>query len=95
MRIYTTFAAAGILALGAPAVLAADAAGSSQVARKSGPLKPGHSAGVHAAQLPRTGLALIGASAVIAVVVVAVGTGSSGNGNVPQSNFQSVATTTP
>jgi len=50
---------------------------------------------VHAAQLPRTGLALIGASAVIAVVVVAVGTGSSGNGNVPQSNFQSVATTTP
>jgi len=95
MRIYTAFAAAGILALGAPAVLAADAAGSARAAQKSGPLKPGRSAGVHAAQLPRTGLALIGASAIIAVVVVAVGTGSSGNGNAPESNFQSVSTTAP
>jgi hypothetical protein len=61
---------------------------------QNGPLKPGRSAGVRTAQLPRTGLALIGASAIIAVVVVAASTGSGGGGS-PQLNMQSVPTTTP
>ena len=95
MRIYTALAAAGILALAAPAARPAEPAGSAKSAQHSGPLKPGRSAGVHAAQLPRTGLALIGASAVIAIIVVAAGTGSSSNGNAPESNLQSVSTTTP
>ena len=45
------------------------------------PLKPGQSAGVHAAQQTHTGLALIGSGAVIAVVLVAA-TASSSNGQV-------------
>ena len=85
---------AGYLALGAPAAIAADAAGSAKAAQQPGPLKPGRSAGLREAQLPRTGLALVGASAIIAVIIVAAGTGSSGNGNNPQSNLQSVTTTT-
>lgn len=58
------------------------------------PLKPGQSAGVHAAQQARTGVALIGAGAVIAVVIVAATAGSGGAGSNPanpQSN--SVSTT--
>ena len=44
------------------------------------PLKPGQSAGVHAAQQTHTGLALIGSGAVIAVVLVAA-TASNNGGN--------------
>lgn len=58
------------------------------------PLKPGQSAGVHVAQQTHTGLALIGAGAVIAVVIVAATASSSGGGNNqvnPQ--MQSVSTT--
>lgn len=58
---------------------------------QNGPLKPGRSAGVRAAQLPRTGVALVGASAIIAVVVVAA---SNGGGNNQQPNMQSVPVTT-
>jgi hypothetical protein len=58
---------------------------------KPGPLQPGRSAGVHGAQQARTGLALVGAGAIIAVVVVAAGT--SGSSASPQSNSQSVTTT--
>jgi hypothetical protein len=75
----------------APPVHAAEATPAPKP-HQSGPLKPGRSAGVRAAQLPRTGLALVGASAIIAVVVVAASTGGSGNG--PQANTQSMPTTT-
>ena len=99
MRNFICTALAGFLVLGAPAAIAADAAGSVKAAQQPGPLKPGRSAGIREAQLPRTGLALVGASAIIAVIVVAAGTSSSGNGNNPQSNLQSnlqsVTTTTP
>jgi hypothetical protein len=44
------------------------------------PLKPGQSAGIHAAQQTHTGLALIGSGAVIAVVLVAA-TASNNGGN--------------
>jgi hypothetical protein len=58
------------------------------------PLKPGQSAGVHVAQQARTGLALIGTGAIIAVVIVAA-TASGGGNNSNQVNpqFQSVSTT--
>jgi hypothetical protein len=95
MRIFTISAMAGFLAMGAPAATAAEASDAAKPAQQGGPLKPGRSAGIHAAQLPRTGLALVGASAIIAIVAVAAGTGSSSNGNNPQSNLQSVTTTTP
>ncbi len=57
------------------------------------PLKPGRSAGIHAAQQEHVGLALVGAGAVIAVVVVVATASSSSGGNPvnPQSN--STATT--
>ncbi|HWU55974.1 MAG TPA: hypothetical protein VN175_10775 [Rhizomicrobium sp.] len=97
MRFFTAMLAAGLLSLPAPVADAAEATGSVPAAQQGGPLKPGRSAGVRAAQVPRTGLALIGASAIIAVVVVAASSGgsSNSNGNGPQSNFQSVPTTTP
>jgi hypothetical protein len=58
------------------------------------PLKPGPSAGVHTAQQGiRSGLALVGASAVIALVVVA--TANNGGNNNNQPNSQSVPTTVP
>ncbi|HEX4027952.1 MAG TPA: hypothetical protein VHX18_10050 [Rhizomicrobium sp.] len=59
------------------------------------PLKPGRSAGIHAAQQARAGLALVGTGAIIAVVIVAAtASNSGGNGQVnPQSN--SVSTTAP
>ena len=60
---------------------------------QNGPLKPGHSAGVRIAQLPRTGLALVGASAVIAVVAVVASTGNGGGSN-NQPNVQNATTTT-
>jgi len=57
-------------------------------------LKPGPSAGVHAAQQGiRSGLALVGAGAVIALVVVA--TASNGGNNNSQPNSQSVPATVP
>ncbi len=59
---------------------------------KPGLLQPGKSAGVHGAQQTRTGLALVGAGAMIAVVIVAAGTGGSNGGNA-QPNSQSVTTT--
>ena len=92
MRFFTAMLTAGLLSLSAPIADAAEAAGSARKAEQSGPLKPGRSAGVRAAQLPRTGLALVGASAIIAVVVVAVGTSSGSNGSQP--NLQSAPTTT-
>lgn len=70
---------------------AKDTAGAASPAQ-NGPLKPGRSAGVRAAQLPRTGVALVGASAIIAVVVVAASNG--GGGNSQQPNMQSVPVTT-
>jgi hypothetical protein len=85
--------ATGLLALSAPLADAAEAGGSARKAERSGPLKPGRSAGVRAAQLPRAGVALVGASAIIAIVAVAASTGGGGNGNGPQLN--SVPTTTP
>jgi hypothetical protein len=58
-------------------------------------LKPGQSAGVHAAQQSRTGLALVGAGAIIAVVIVAATASNGGSGSSNQVNpqNQSVATT--
>lgn len=94
MRFFTTMLTAGLLSLSVSVAEAAEAAGSARKAEQSGALKPGRSAGVRAAQLPRTGVALVGASAIIALVAVAASTGSGGN-NGPQSNFQSVPTTTP
>jgi len=85
----------GLLALSARIADAAEGAGSARAAQQSGPLKPGRSAGVRAAQLPRTGLALVGASAVIAVVAVAASNSGGGSSNGPQQNMQSVPTTTP
>jgi hypothetical protein len=80
---------AGLALLAAPAV-AADAAGS-RAAAKTDPLKPGKSAGIHAAQQVRAGLALVSAGAIIAIVVVAACAGSSSGGAQP--NSQSVTTT--
>ena len=79
----------GLTLLAAPA-LAADAAGPR--AAKTSTLKPGKSAGIHAAQTARAGVALIGAGAIIAVVVVAAGAGSNGGGAQP--NSESVVVTT-
>jgi hypothetical protein len=76
----------GIAMAAEPAPLTA--AGSSPP--KPGSLQPGRSAGVHGAQQARTGLALVGAGAIIAIVVVAAGTSSSAS---PQPNSQSVTTT--
>ena len=92
MRFFTALLTAGLLSLTASVADAAEAPGSARKAEQSGPLKPGRSAGVRSAQLPRTGLALVGASAIIAVVVVAVGTSSGSNGSQP--NLQSAPTTT-
>jgi hypothetical protein len=91
MRIFTSLTRGCLLA-----VLTASAATGqtpSQPARPE-PLKPGRSAGVKAAQagMPNIGLALVGASAVIAVVVV---TTSGGKGGTSQPNSQSVVGTAP
>lgn len=59
------------------------------------PLKPGGSAGVKAAQagIPNIGLALVGASAAIALVVVTTSGGSKADNSQP--NSQSVVGTVP
>jgi hypothetical protein len=78
------------------AALTVSSAAAQTAARKSEhpPLKPGPSAGVHAAQQGmRPGLALVGASAVIALVVVA--TANNGGGGNSQPNSQSVPATVP
>ena len=93
MRHFTILAMMAALLAPAQAGRAAEAAASTPKPSQNGPLKPGRSAGVHNAQLPRTGLALIGAGAIIAVVVVAAGSGG-GNGNNQQPNLQSMPTTT-
>jgi hypothetical protein len=85
---------AALALLAAPAA-AADAAGPRAAAKidplKPGPLQSGKSAGVHAAQQARAGLALVSAGAIIAIVVVAAGAGGSNGGAQP--NSQSVTTT--
>jgi hypothetical protein len=90
MRDFTILTAAALWVFMAPL---AHAAGSARAAAHTGPLKPGKSAGVRAAQQVRAGLALIGAGAIIAVVVVAAGSGG-GSSNGGQPNMQSVPTTT-
>ena len=81
----------GLALLAAP-VLAEDAA--TTRAAKTNPLKPGKSAGIHAAQTARAGLALIGAGAIIAIVVVAAGAGGNGSGSGAQPNAQNAPVTT-
>jgi hypothetical protein len=79
------------------AVLTVSSAAGQTAAPKPPPhpaLKPGPSAGVHAAQQGiHSGLALVGASAVIALVVVATAN-NGGNAN-NQPNNQSVPATVP
>jgi hypothetical protein len=61
----------------------------------SPPLKPGRSAGVHVAQQARTGVALIGTGAIIAVVIVAAtasGNGSGSSNNPVNPQFTTVTT---
>jgi len=94
MRFYIAMLTAALLVAGTPFAHAAEATASTKPVPQAGPLKPGRSAGVRAAQLPRTGLALIGGSAIIAIIVMAAGTGSSGSANNPQSNIQTVPPTT-
>ena len=60
----------------------------------SPPLKPGRSAGVHVAQQARTGVALIGTGAIIAVVIVATTASSNGSGSNNQVNPQFTTVTT-
>ena len=98
MRILGLSALAVFLAVSSTAAHAADATASTRVAAntrppEAGALKPGRTAGVKGAQQSRTGLALIGAGAIIAVVVVAAGTGG-GGGLSAQSNMNFAPTTT-
>ena len=93
MRILAALLMGSVLAWGAPLAHAAEAGSSAKPVQQAGPLKPGRSAGVRSAQLPRTGLALVGAGAVIAVIAIVAGTGS--GSNAPQPNLQSVTTGTP
>jgi hypothetical protein len=84
IRLLSAIVAAGLLSMLSRAVLAEGA---------QPPLEPGHSAGVHAAQQTRTGLALIGTAAIIAVVIVATTT-SNGSGNGNQLNLPAAPATT-
>jgi hypothetical protein len=93
MRDFTILTAAALWVFMAPLAHAAEAAGSARAAAHTGPLKPGKSAGVRAAQQVRAGVALVSAGAIIAVVVVAAGSGGGGS-NGGQPNMQSVPTTT-
>ena len=86
-RFFTALASASLL-LASPAF-----AEDPHPAPQPPPLKPGQSAGVQAAQQTRTGVALIGAGAVIAVVIVAATASSGGNTN-NQVNPQTQSTTT-
>ena len=103
MRIFSFLAAMALLASvwAAPSVRAAEGAASTRVAAATrapepGPLKPGRTAGVKGAQQARTGLALIGAGAIIAVVVVAAGTSGGGSsGQQPNLQFAPATTTAP
>jgi hypothetical protein len=101
MWIFRICAAITFLVVAAPSAQAADAAASTRVAAntrppETGPLKPGRTAGVKGAQQAHTGLALIGAGAIIAVVVVAAGSsGGGGSGGSAQNNFAPTTTTTP
>jgi len=99
MRIITFVAAIAFLPLAAPSAQAAEAAASARGATatrppETGPLKPGRTAGVKAAQQARAGLALIGAGAIIAVVVVAAGSSGGGGGADAQNNMNFAPTTT-
>jgi len=94
MQISTLVLAAAFLALLAPVAEAAEAAGSAAKAQSSGTLKPGRSAGIRMAQQARTGLALVGGSAIIAVIVVAASSGGNGSSG-SQPNMQSTPATTP
>lgn len=99
MRIFT-FVAGAFLApsfLTLPLVWAAPSARMAETPARAGtrppevgPLKPGRIAGVKAAQQARTGLALIGTGAIIAVVVVAAGS----SGGSAQNTLQTAPTTT-
>jgi hypothetical protein len=84
IRIFAATAAASLL-------LALPAAAPAQDPHPapSPPLKPGQSAGIHAAQQAHTGLALIGTGAVIAVVIVA------GASNTPVNQQFAPVTTAP
>jgi hypothetical protein len=79
-----------------PPAMAADLPGLSgpNHPARPGPLKPGKSAGVQAAQQIHAGLALVGAGAIIAIVVVTTANSGGGNAN-NQPNMQSATTTTP
>jgi hypothetical protein len=92
MQIFTFAAALVFLAWATPNAQANETAAPTH-APQAGPLKPGRTAGVKRAQQARTGLALVGAGAIIAVVVVAAGS-SGGNGNGAQNNMQNAPTTT-
>lgn len=59
------------------------------------PLKPGQTAGIHAAQQTHTGLALIGSGAVIAVVLVAATASNNGSSNGAVNPQFAPATTAP
>jgi hypothetical protein len=91
MRIFTFATAMVFWAWAVPCAQATET--STPHAPQAGPLKPGRTAGVKRAQQARAGLALVGASAIIAVVVVAAGTGG-GNGTGAQNNMQNAPTTT-
>ena len=102
MRIFRLLTLAVFLAVlsAGSSAQAAEAAASTRVAANTrppepGPLKPGRTAGVKGAQQARTGLALIGAGAIIAVVVVAAGTTGGGGGPSAQNNNFAPTTTTP
>jgi hypothetical protein len=82
---------AAVLLFCLPPAMAADAPGHPA---QPGPLKPGKSAGIQAAQQIRAGLALVGAGAIIAIVVVTTANSGGGNAN-NQPNMQSATTTTP
>jgi len=94
---FLTGMVAGLALMATPA-LAAEAAGTRTAAKtdplKPGPLAAGKSAGIHAAQQARAGMALVSAGAIIAIVVVAASTSGGGNNNSnAQPNSQSVTTT--
>ena len=100
MRILRFSALVVFLAVSSTGAQAAEATASTRVAAntrppEAGPLKPGRTAGVKGAQQSRTGLALIGAGAIIAVVVVVAGTGGGSGGPSAQNNNFAPTTTTP
>lgn len=62
-------------------------------APKHGPLNPGQSAGVRAAQQGRTGLALIGAGGAIIAVIAVTASSGGGNGSAQPQSQAAPATT--